>query len=236
MKKAFCILLLPFLIACMNNTKPIKCDITSIKSNINKSIKHIIITPYELIDGYTVIDTGFLDAVENVGKYAVIQKNGKLIDTIDKGFGMQKIHNNLFLYLTITDTAPLDKNTLQKTGYMNGISGSFGRYILIAKEKKQHIAKLATDFNDGFSSPQVINGKVYFWQIKKQKSSELNKILAAEYDPINNKTKNYYLFNDDISSDDRGYFPIPYLKNDTIYFNMRNNRITKFSKTFKAYN
>lgn len=235
----FCLLILA---ACKSNTKSVSKDTTvntsAVKTNasFHKQARHFSITPYKMIGDYMVIDTGYLDATENAGTYAVIQKGGKLVDTIVKEFGIQKIGNDSFLFFTVIETSPLDKTASSKAGYKNAISGSFGKYVLMSDEKKQLLSTLTSDFDDEFSSPGVINGKIYFWQIKKQKASELNKISAAEYDPISHSTKSHYLFDDDLGTDDIGYFPNPYLKNDTIYFVAGKDKTFKFSKDFKSYN
>ena len=234
----FCLLILA---ACKSNAKSNSTDtVNTLKvktdTSFHKQAKHFTIAPYKLIDDYMVTDAGYVDATENEGTYAVIQKGGKLVDAIEKGFGIQKLGNDNFLYFTITDTSPIDKRMSSNVGYKNAISGSFGKYILMSGGKKQPLATLTSDFYDEFSSPRVIEGKIYFWQIKKQQSSDLNKISSAEYDPISHSTQSHYLFDDDMGTDDIGYFPDPYLKNDTIYFNSGNDRVIKFSKDFKSYN
>lgn len=229
------------LVACKNNSKPnaitknkksdqTKGDIGSTK-NVNSTI-----TPYKLTDDYMVTSTGYVDDVANSGTFAVIQKDGKLVDTIEKGFGLQKIKDNSFLYWKITDTGPLPKDISPNQQYKNNISGSFGEYILISSDKKQELATIAIDFDNYFSSPTAINGKIYYWQIKQQKPAESNKIYAAQYNPIDHSTKAYYLFDDDIGTDEVGYFPNPYQKNDIIYFDAGKDKLMKFSKTFQSYN
>lgn len=230
------------LVACKNNSKPstglkIKApDQTKVDIKSTKKNNSVTITPYKLINDYTVTDTGYFDDVANAGTFAVIQKNGKLIDTIEKGFGMQRIDDNSFLYWTITDTGPLPKDVSRNQQYKNNISGSFGKYVLISGDKKQELVTMAIDFDNYFSSPGIINGKIYYWQIKQQKPNDLNKIFAAEYNPTSHSTKAYYLFDDDMGTDDVGYFPNPYLKNDTIYFDAGKYKLMKFSKTFQSYN
>ncbi|WP_183561179.1 hypothetical protein [Mucilaginibacter sp. SP1R1] len=242
MKNAIYLSILTVFISCNSNKTPATGTHTAKKNTtvkaaiIAKAGKDDTFKPYKLNEGYTVTDTGLVDATVMETTYAVITQNGKLIDTIDKDFGIQKLNDNTHLYLTITDTAPPEDQTIDKTEYKRSISGSLGNYILVVNGKKQNLSKLTPDFNNYFSSPSVINGKIYFWQIKKIDTAGNNSISAAQYNPVTQKTIAHYLNNDYIETDDAGYFAAPYLKNDTIYFDGANDKLTKFNKDLKLYN
>jgi hypothetical protein len=179
------------------------------------------------------VDTGLFDAEVMEGTHAVITRDDKLADTIDKGYGIQKIGGDSYLYLTLTDTKPINDKSTKRVG---GISGSLGNYIVVVNGNKHLLSTLVPDFNDYFSSPSVINGNIYYWQIKKIDTTGNNRISAAKYDPVIKKTENYYLVDDYIETDDANYFAAPYFKNDTIYFDGENNKLKKFTKDLKPYN
>ncbi len=240
MKKVVYIFGLLVLFACKSKTKSVLTDTTSSKSitteTSNKTDKLPTITPYKMNGDYTVIDTGFFDASVSEGTYAVVQRNGKLADTIDKYYGIKEIDTDDYLYFTISNTGPLDKGMSPKAGYKNSISGSLGNYIIVINGKKQYLNKLIRDFDDYFSSPSVIDHKIYFWQLKKLDKDGKISVSAAEYNPVSKSLKSSYIKNDIIETDDSGYFPYPYLKEDTLYFDAGKDKLMKFSKDFKAYN
>ncbi|WP_426586452.1 hypothetical protein [Mucilaginibacter sp. R-33] len=230
MKKLAYLLSLFALTACHNgNHKQLISD--TVKRDTTTSFK-----PYQLNKDYIVIDTGIFDATVMGGSYAVVTRSGKLADTIDKYYGIEKIGNDNYLYLTITGTGPGEDDTSKTQKSQKSISGSLGSYIMVVNGKKQNLSAFITDFNDYFSSPSVINGNIYFWQIKKIDTTGNNSISAAKYDPVTKKTTNYYLVDDYIETDDANYFSAPYFKNDTIYFDGENKKLRKFTKDFKPYN
>jgi hypothetical protein len=230
MKKFGYLSILFTLTACHNQEK----QASSVASgNANKQVSVTSFKPYQFNKDYTIVDTGLFDAEVMEGTYAVITRDDKLADTIDKGYGIQKIGGDSYLYLTLTDTKPINDKSTKRVG---GISGSLGNYIVVVNGNKHLLSTLVPDFNDYFSSPSVINGNIYYWQIKKIDTTGNNRISAAKYDPIIKKTENYYLVDDYIETDDANYFAAPYFKNDTIYFDGENNKLKKFTKDLKPYN
>lgn len=242
MKNICYLLILLSLAACHSNKKPGSVVDTAKQTAVIKAVtpqkinEANLIRPYKLIADYMVTDTGYVDATVMATTYAVITENGKLVDTIDKDYGIQKVNDHSYLYLTITDPGPLEDPTSGNADYKKSISGSLGNYILTVNGRKQNLSKLIPDFNDYFSSPSVINGKIYYWQIKKIDTTGNNSISAAQYDPVTKETINHYLVNDYIETDNAGYFAAPYIQNDTIYFDGENNKLKKFTKDLKLYN
>nr|WP_294941285.1 hypothetical protein [uncultured Mucilaginibacter sp.] len=206
-------------------------------SRVDTTSKSAVFKPYKLIDGFIATDTGYADAVVIGGTYAVVFRNGALLDTIEKGFGIRKVIDGMYFF-QVVKSAKADEEELQSSpaGYTKTISATFAEYKLLTGGKKQDFSTLAPNFSDYFSSPYVIKNKIYYWQIKKIDTAGNNSISAAEYNPVTKKTISHYLFNDDIGSDDSGYFWYPYLKKDTIYFQDGKEKVSKFSKEFKPYN
>ena len=242
MKPLAYLLLVFCFLACHSDSKTRSADSTAKKDvAVNtvvskKSIEGSTFKPYKLNENYMVIDTGFLDLTVMEGVYAVVTRNNKLADTIDKDYGIQKIDDDSYLYLTVTGTGVLEANASGKAGYKKQISGLLGDYVITIGNKKQKLSTLTTDFNDYFSSPSVINGKIYFWQIKKIGTDGNNTIAAAVYDPTTKQTISHYIKDDFIETDNAGYFAAPYIKKDTIYFDGENDKLKKFDKDLKSYN
>ena len=237
MKSIFYVCGLLVFFGCKSKTNDSVADTTVGSVNLINTIatKATTFTPYKLNVDYLVTDTGFFDAVVSEGTYAVVQRNKKLADTIDKSFSIQKIANDTYLYLTITGTGPLEKGISGKSSYKNSIMGSFGNYFIVRNGEKKQLNNLVQDFDDYFSSPYVIGNKIYFWQLKTLDKNGKKKISAAEYNPITKTLKSYYIKDDYLETDDSGYFPYPYSKNDTIYFDAGEAKLMKYSKEFKPY-
>jgi len=106
---------------------------------------------------------------------------------------------------------------------------------MITANKKQNLSSLAKNFNDFFSSPQVINNLVCFWQLRKSADGKRVNYSAAVYNPGNGQTISYPIHNDALETDESGYLSPPYLQNDTIYFDLGQHLI-KLSPNFKPYN
>lgn len=186
--------------------------------------------PYVLTGDYMVTDTGYFDFEIGDGVYAVVKRNDRLVDTIDKAYGFHPVDDDTYMYCVIDGNGPLkEKNTQYKTS----ISANIGSFIIINSDKKIDVSNTAPDLG-WFANPSIINHRVYYWQVKK--AGDDNKIFAAEFDPKTSLTTSHYLFNDYIETDDGGYFATPYLKNDTIYFEGNKGKTIKFTKDFKTYN
>ena len=231
----YLILILP-ITACRHDKGKVtlvKSDTTPAKVEVPK--KHFSFKPYTIADDFLVTDTGYYDEGIGNGVYAVIKSNNVLVDTIDLGYGMNRIDSGMYLYNQIIGRGPTPKDEAN-SDYRESISASWGDYILFKSGKKEHLNKLTQDFDDYFSSPSVLDGKICYWQIKKLDSTGSIKVSAAQFDPVTHTTISHYLLNDVLETDDSGYFSQPYQKNDTIYFDAGKDKLMKFSKAFQSYN
>jgi hypothetical protein len=184
--------------------------------------------PYSSIDNFIVTDTGHCDFGEGDGSYAVVMRNGKLIDTIDKNFGIQKVDSGKYLYLVITGA----KNNIKE----GQVTAAESDYILLELDNKQKLISLTSNFDNYFSQPSIIDHKIYFWQINRPDNTSPAKVSAAMYDPVTSKTISYYIEDNPMDFDDPGYFGIPYEKSDTIFFEDGQRRMVKLSKDLKRFN
>ena len=202
-----------------------------IKTTNNSSSKKIL---YQLNKYYAVIDTGEYDTGILQGDYAIISKDN-IIDTINRYFGV-KVIGDKYLYLKITRNADLDKLLSPMPGNKKTLGASEQGYLLIDHGKKQNMINIALGFDSYFSSPSVINDKIYYWQLIRGHAAKAYKVSAAEYNPLTKALKSYYIEDNPIDTDDNGYFRSPYLKNDTIYFEGGYGKVKKFATDFKPYN
>lgn len=210
-----------------------KSDTVHSRHETNK--KDTSFKPYKIADNYLVTDTGYFNIGIGDGVYAVIKRNNKLIDTIALVYGLSQVQDDLYLYYTVKGYG-VAKSEDANPQYKKSIMANLGDYTLINNDKKELLNKLTPDFDDYFSSPSVVSNKICYWQIKKLDSTGKIKVSAAMFDPQGLKTLSHYIMDDFLETDDSGYYPQPYTKNDTIYFNAGKDKLMKFSKTFQSYN
>ncbi|QQL51034.1 hypothetical protein [Mucilaginibacter ginkgonis] len=189
--------------------------------------------PYYLAEGYLVIDTGEFENGPMGGTYAIVRNRQNIVDTISLGYGIERVAPGIFFYELLTmskyDFEASDKRK-------NFLFLNLSDYVITDKNIKKRLKDIAPNFDNYFSSPSVINGNIYYWQHTKSDSIGKEKIFASKLDLATRQTKSIYLYDDDMGTDDSGYFLDPYLKNDTIYYYGGDDKIKKFSVDFKPYN
>ncbi|MDB4918751.1 hypothetical protein [Mucilaginibacter sp.] len=232
--------ILSFFILCScksKNTAALKDTTSNTSTTVTETLKKerpkVKITPYKIYDDYTVIDTGEYsnEGPMTGGSYAIIKNNREVVDTIDLYYGMKELGNKTYFYHKLEHEMGSTEGDSKKTLMLQE-----GNFFLITNNKKTAFDNLTSSFDDYFSSPNVINQKIYFWKLEKIDTVGTLKVSATEFDPFTRKTQSYFLLNDVLETDDSNYFPLPYIKNDTIYFDAGKDKLMKFSKDFKAYN
>lgn len=231
----FCSLVL---VACKSDKKSIVTDTVanltrSKTTSKHNNATHFNITPYKLIDDYMVIDTGEYsnEGPMTGGSYAIIKKNGIVVDTIDLDYGMKELGNKTYFYHKLEHEIGSTEDDSKRILMLQEEN-----FFLIINNKKTAFNNLTSGFDDYFSSPNVISKKIYFWKLDKIDTVGTLKVSATEFDPFTRKTKSYFSLNDALETDDSNHFPQPYLKNDTIYFDAGKDKLMKFSKSFQSYN
>lgn len=215
------------------NTATIKK--ASVKANApsrDSSSKEPALLLSNLPFNFAVSDTGYFNFVIGDGIYAVIKNNGILIDTIDAYYGFQKVDNERYMYLTIEGNSALTPE-YSDPKYKKSIAANLGNYVIIDKSSfKIKVDSLAPDFG-WFANPSIINGRIYYWQVKQESKKGNNFVSAAEFDPTTQKTKKQFLFKDYIETDASNYFEQPSFKNGVVVFNGFGEKEYKFSPDFK---
>jgi hypothetical protein len=206
-----------------------KTSVTTISGTLKKESPKVLITPYKINEDYTVIDTGKYSSEGPMsgGSYAIIKNNAELVDTIDLYYGIKELGNQTYFYHKLDhEIDPTEKES------KNFLTLEEGKFFLITNNSKTALNGLTPNFDDYFSSPNVINRKIYFWQLEKIDTTGTLKVSATEFDPISHKTKSYFLLNDVLETDDSNYFPLPFVEKDDIIFTMDGKKKWKFSTEF----
>jgi len=186
---------------------------------------------FRLNNDYTVIDTGEYtnDGPMTGGSYAIIQRNGTITDTIDLSLGMKDLGNGTYLYQTLN---PDSDNGIQHS--TKTLVLAQGDYMMVKNGLKSRLKDILPDFDGYFSSPNAINGNIYYWQLKQVDTLGAEKVSAAYYDPLTKLTKNRYLTNTVLETDDSYYFSLPYLEKDSVVYEMERNKKWKLSGRFNT--
>ncbi|NCD69987.1 hypothetical protein [Mucilaginibacter agri] len=229
MKNTSLILICAFTVACSTHKQPNKVE--TVKSTTERAEVVNKFKPYKLIGDYTVIDTGEYSNGPMGGLYAIVRSPSNYIDTIDLGYGIRRI-GDAFFYESLYGV----KNYDDSPGSKHDLGLDFGEYYIIDGNKKITLSKIAPNFDKYFSSPNIIDNSLYYWQLDKSDTTGKIKVSATRFDYKSGKTQAVYLFEDYVETDDSGYFPAPYLQHDTIYFDNGKSQLKKFSKDFKSYN
>lgn len=231
----YLLFLLPFFVGCRNNEKTkLAVAKKNVSQEASKAYKKQPDTTFASYN-YHFTDTGYYNTGIGDGVYVVLKRKGKLIDTIDLYYGVKQIYGDKFLYYKIRGGGPASKGD-SNPQYKKSINASPDHYIIVADNRNELLNNLTPDFDDYFSSPAIVDHRIYYWRIKKIDSADHIRVSAAEYDPATKKTYDHFIMNDILETDDGGYFPQPYSKNDTIYFMAGDDKLKKFSKDFKPYN
>lgn len=218
MKFVFISLAFLFVLACTSNTKVQDFkDTLAFKDTASNG------------SNFKVLKSGKYWNELDEGNFEIITNKKDFLDTIDKNWGFNKIKDNSYFYLKVskseTDEFFFKKDT---------IYGSSDDYILLENDIKTPINTITKDFDDYFSSPSFIENKIYFWGMKLSDSTKyIYKVYASELDLISKKSKHHLIFEDEIATDNKGYFPAPSLKNNKIVFQFDENQKWYFSKEFK---
>jgi hypothetical protein len=222
-----------FLISCKGNNNAMT-DTVKTDSATKIDAKRNSFTPYKLVDDYIVVDTGRYENEGPMGGaiYAIVKKNSLLVDTIDLYFGMKKIKSGLYLYQKLShERGSSIKDTIGL------LAMDTDKYFLITGDTKKEFNTMSPNFDDYFSSPNVINSKVYYWALDRSDTvgNKPYKISAVQYDPVDKKSRTEFLFADYLETDNSGHFANPYIKKDTIYFYQTDKNVWKLSPDFNLY-
>jgi hypothetical protein len=137
------------------------------------------------------------------GTAKVLKVNNRLIDTICTFFGVQSIGKSTIVYQKVEIRG--------KSEYGDSYEGNFSDYIVYKQGKKSLLRKSLSFFDDWFSSPSIINGRIYYWGLKHQNNSDSLSIYAMRYNFLNGKTESLILFTDLLETDNPGFFYPPIL-------------------------
>ena len=182
--------------------------------------------PYKLNPDYTVLDTGEIYCGTWGGNYAIVKYNTTTADTIHLNVGMQEISPGCYMFLKMVKP---NREIDDKKTFSWRLFVCPRNYVIVSNGEKRLLKNLVSGFEDHKSEPNVVNGKVYFWQYSKQPDGNF-KISAAEYNVQTASVKSQYLFTDDLVGEE--HFIPPHEENTDIVFQWV-DKFWTFSPEFK---
>lgn len=160
---------------------------------------------------YTLRDTAAYANEVSGGDYAVLLRNGKVVDSIDLFFGLQRLNTGTAVFLPVESYA--DEVIVEE-----GVAAMFTtRHVLDHGKRRDTLASMLPDFDDHFSSPSVLGGVLYYWGLKK--TPEGGYVLhAVRYDALTGSIAARPLFESQLETDNRGHLAPPTNDAGTILF------------------
>jgi hypothetical protein len=199
-------------------------------SGQNSTLKNIEDKTKKEFNDFKSLKSGVFWNELDEGKFQIVSNDYGFLDTIDKDWGLRKIKDDSYFYLQISKDEISDDFKLGK----DSIYGSIKHFILLENNEKKLIKNLTSNFNDYFSSQSLIDNKLYFWGLELSDSvNSTYKIYASELNLISKANNKHLLFEDDIATDNRGYFSPPSLINNKIVFQVDTNQKWIFNKDFE---
>lgn len=118
---------------------------------------------------FTLRDTTDYETFAGGGRYALLYHGDALTDTVDLAFGVPVLDSGKILFLPVArssgDPPAEDWFTI-------------GHHVLFDGESRTRIGELVPHFKPGFSSPVVIDNRLYYWGIRESDG----KLHAMRYD------------------------------------------------------
>lgn len=151
---------------------------------------------------YTIRDSGAYANAVSGGEYAVLLRNGAVVDSIDLFFGLQRLNNGTIVFLPVESY--VDEDIVE-----DGVTAmDITKHVLYHGNRRDTLASLLPHFDDRFSSPSVIGGVLYYWGLEKAVTSGY-KLHAVRYDALANSIVTRPLFESELETDNRGHLTPP---------------------------
>ena len=202
-------------------------DSTRISDSLRVIAAKKAFKPYKLNKYYTVVDTGYYGCGTLDGYYAIVERDGKVADTVHLGIGIQEVGKDHYMYLRLC------KPNYQEDMYPGTLHVRPDQYITVLHGQEVPLTRLVKDFDLYKSVPNVINGKIYFSQYNSYKSGKYD-VNAAEYDPKTGKVKSQFLITDKMDDEHASFWP--HGEKGNIVFYGHNGLKWTFSPDFKLLN
>ncbi|MEO6148811.1 MAG: hypothetical protein ABIP28_01555 [Mucilaginibacter sp.] len=180
--------------------------------------------PYKLINGFTVIDTGYYGSGTLDGYYAIVEKGDKQADTIHLSIGLQHINKENYLFLRLC------RPHYQEEMSFGTLNLHPDQYIVALNGREVPLTRLVKHFDLYKSAPHVINNKIYFSQYKSNRSGNFD-VSAAEYSPETGIVRSQFLITDNLDEEHASFWP--HGENGRIIFYGYNHVKWTFSHDFK---
>ena len=135
------------------------------------------------------------------GSATILRIGGRIADTIDASFGVHAVGESNLLYQKV-EISSYSENS-------HSYQGTYSDYILYHQGKRSPLRKYLRYFDDWFSSPTIIQGRLFYWGLRRMKGLDSLSIYAMRYDFSQRKLVSCLLFTDVLETDNPGFFYQP---------------------------
>jgi hypothetical protein len=131
------------------------------------------------------------------GRLALLYRNDRFLDSVDVRFGIPSVPGGI-LFLPVRSE--------EEEGI--GILTAFTRYVLFDGATRRELAEFLPAFDDHFSSPAVIESRLWYWGFREDSTGALE-VHAMRHDFRSDSTQGTYLFRGPVATDDPYHFRPP---------------------------
>jgi hypothetical protein len=157
---------------------------------------------------YTLRDTTVYENEVSSGEFALLVRNGRIVDSVDLHFGVHRLNSGTVVFLPI------------KT---SGISEDFRelaatKHVAYDGNRRVLLTSFLPHFDDYFSSPAILDGLLYYWGMEQKGVIGKYKLHAIRYDALSRRIDSRFLFEAELATDYSGYLGRPTAQAGMILF------------------
>lgn len=155
---------------------------------------------------YTLGDTAQYGNAIGSSHYAVLRRDGRILDSIDLFFGIQRLNTGSVVFLPVEPYDPQGELLDEGVSPME-----IGKHVIYDRARRRRItlASFLPHFDDYFSSPAVWGGVLYYWGVERSSVTDLRKLHAVRYDAAARRIDSRFLFESEMATDNRAYLAPP---------------------------
>lgn len=164
-----------------------------------------------LPSGYTLRDTVEYDSGPVGGWYTYLYHRGTLIDSVDVNFGIHRLGKNKVVFLPVG--ADSSSELGQEEQYVDILN-----HVVADGRSRTPLKQFVPHLDDYFSSPTVIDNRLYYWGLLPTEEDRKYRLMAMRYHFTSGKLDSTFLAIEPVETDDRGYLSEPVrIKNEIHY-------------------
>ena len=147
---------------------------------------------------YEIRDTTEYENVLSGGEYALLLRDGVVLDSVDLYFGVHRLNNGSVVFLPV-EPSPSEE-------VPDGME--VAEHVVFDGRRRVRLNTFLPHFSDYFSSPNVVEGILYYWGLERLPTGEY-RVYAQRYDAAARRINACFLVQAEVATDNRGHFAPP---------------------------